>query len=154
MPYIDRDTLLSDLDKGIVSYLSVYAFEEIEAIILSAPVAPTLDNKRVFEKIIVEDHNGKPYYSIQYVENGERHIGYSSYKLDYVSEWLREYFIPIINTSSIVNCKDCKYADFIDDFEVNGINMSISCRYWNTHRTAENGFCWVGEKKAEVSEND
>ena len=48
----------------------------------------------IFEKLICENHNGKPYYHIQYLnEKGERHIGYSSYKLDCISEFLREYFI-------------------------------------------------------------
>lgn len=39
----------------------------------------------------------KPYYSIQYYDLADKtwHIGYSSYDLDYVREWLAEYFEPI-----------------------------------------------------------
>ncbi|MCM1269957.1 MAG: hypothetical protein NC247_04935 [Ruminococcus flavefaciens] len=39
----------------------------------------------------------KPCYSIQYYDLADNtwHIGYSSYNLDYVREWLAEYFEPI-----------------------------------------------------------
>lgn len=152
--YIDKELLINEAS-------ALFYDAEIELpspydVLQSIKNAPLIDidSGRIFEKLICENHNGKPYYSIQYIENGERHIGYSSYKLDCVSEWLREYFIPIINTNSLVMCKDCKYAKFVDDYEINGIDMPISCQYWNTHRTAESGFCWVGEKKSEIIAND
>ena len=47
----------------------------------------------IFEKLICANHNGRPYYEIQYIENGERHIGYSSYSLDVISEYLTNYFM-------------------------------------------------------------
>lgn len=64
--------------------------------------------KRTFEKLLCANYNGKPYYEIQYInENGERHIGYSSYKLDYISDFLKEYFIPPAVDEPVVRCKDC-----------------------------------------------
>lgn len=49
---------------------------------------------RYFESIKVEcDKNGKPYYSIMYVENGERFNGYGTYKIDVLSRYIRDYFI-------------------------------------------------------------
>lgn len=40
--------------------------------------------------------SGKPYYSIRYLnkDDGVIHIGYSSYKLNIISEFLKEYFMP------------------------------------------------------------
>ena len=58
---------------------------------------------RKFEKIVVEhpsedlctypEYKGKPYYSIQYEENGESIIGYGTYKPEVLSQYLRDYFI-------------------------------------------------------------
>lgn len=44
--------------------------------------------------IIVEGILDKPYYSLKYVlaENGECHIGYSSYILKNVYDWKNNYF--------------------------------------------------------------
>lgn len=44
--------------------------------------------------IIVTMMEDKPYYEIKYKEIGSDHfcIGYSSYRLDYVLEWKKQYF--------------------------------------------------------------
>ncbi len=44
--------------------------------------------------IIVTMMEDKPYYGIKYKEVGSNHfcIGYSSYRLDYVLEWKKQYF--------------------------------------------------------------
>lgn len=44
--------------------------------------------------IIVTITDGKPYYSIKYKEVGNRHynVGYSSFNLDFVLEWRKQYF--------------------------------------------------------------
>lgn len=46
-----------------------------------------------FKEILVRECFGRPYYEILYKEDGNMHVGYSSYKLDKVSEWLKEFFI-------------------------------------------------------------
>lgn len=45
-------------------------------------------------EIISQNIDGKTYYEIKYKKVGEDHytVGYSSYKLDYVVNWLNEYF--------------------------------------------------------------
>lgn len=45
-------------------------------------------------EIISRNIDGKPYYEIKYKKVGEDYytVGYSSYKLDYVVNWLNEYF--------------------------------------------------------------
>lgn len=44
-------------------------------------------------EIISRNIDGKPYYEIKYKKVGEDHytVGYSSYKLDYVVNWMNEY---------------------------------------------------------------
>lgn len=38
-------------------------------------------NEREFLRIVVTGTAEKPYYTIDYIENGEEHNGYGSYKL-------------------------------------------------------------------------
>lgn len=61
------------------------------------------DHERKFEKIIVRyppeascvypEYKGKPYFSIQYEENGEHIVGFGTYNPDVLSRYLTEYFI-------------------------------------------------------------
>ena len=39
------------------------------------------------------EYKGKPYYSIKYIENGEEYVGYSTYNLRVMSEFLKKYFM-------------------------------------------------------------
>lgn len=61
-------------------------------------------SKKIFEKIIVEypkegsvccypEYQGKPYFSIQFKENGEGFIGFGTYNPDVLSRYIRDYFI-------------------------------------------------------------
>lgn len=55
-----------------------------------------------FEGIIVTYHSddiipypeykGKPYFSIQYEENGEHHVGYGTYNPQVLSNYIKDYF--------------------------------------------------------------
>lgn len=51
--------------------------------------------KTPFAKIIVEGKAGDPYYSILYFDptDGKCHIGFGSYRLDYVFRWFEEFEI-------------------------------------------------------------
>ena len=63
---------------------------------------PTI-NIKVFEKIIVRyppddvcsypKYRGKPYYSIQYLENGEHIVGFGTYDVNILSDFIKTYFI-------------------------------------------------------------
>lgn len=57
------------------------------------------ENKNLeFIEIQVHGTKDKPYYEIHYTENGEQHIGYSSYNIKCVSDWLKEFFIkPVVH---------------------------------------------------------
>ena len=57
------------------------------------------EQDREFIKLTVRNSNGRPYYSIIYLEfddNGVGHDfeGYSSYSLDVISDYLKKYFMP------------------------------------------------------------
>lgn len=59
------------------------------------------EQKRIFLGIDVSyptictypEYEGKPYYAIKYLENGEAIIGFGTYNPDVLSEYLRKYFI-------------------------------------------------------------
>lgn len=57
--------------------------------------------RAVNPEIIVRMIDDQPYYSIRYfdLDDCRLHVGYSSYKLEFVVEWLRECF-DIVNTKS------------------------------------------------------
>ena len=74
----------------------------------------------IFEELIVEkDIRERPYYSIQYRENGESHVGYGSYSMSVISDYLKHYFG--IRTSSKMEQVDSisrqTVLDEIDDVE-------------------------------------
>ena len=64
-------------------------------------VEPEQMKDRKFLEIIVNypkictypEYEDKPYYSIKYEENGDMIVGYSTYKPEVLSQYLREYFI-------------------------------------------------------------
>ena len=66
------------------------------------PAQPEPQTARVFQEIIVEypsistypEYEGKPYFSIKYMEDGKSFIGYGTYKPEVLSEYLIKYFMP------------------------------------------------------------
>lgn len=40
------------------------------------------------------EYEGKPYYGIKYLEDGETILGFGTYKPEVLSEYLRNYFMP------------------------------------------------------------
>ena len=105
--------------------------------------------KTCFAKIIVNNSEDKPYYSIMYWENGEMNIGFSSYKLDYVRRWLNEEFEVKRNVDvvPVVRCKDCKYA-----VETRS-SLARFCIF-NHMPIRPDDFCSCGEKKGGGEDND
>lgn len=81
--------------------------------------------------IIMEMIDSKPYYSVQYRNVGEIgcHIGYSSYNLKTVLEFIGEYFEIVendrrTNADRIRNMSDEELADWI-----NAQNICEQCAY-------------------------
>ena len=64
------------------------------------------EQTRIFVELVVEypdpelctykEYRGKPYYSIKYIENGETHIGFGTYKPEVLSQYLKENFISSV----------------------------------------------------------
>jgi hypothetical protein len=77
---------------------------------------PEQQHGRVFKGIVVAypsynaypEYKGKPYFSIKYTENGQEFIGYSTYKLEVLSEYLKEYFMPPAQPERKKGCKIVK----------------------------------------------
>ena len=70
-------------------------------------------------KIVVECTTGKPYYSIKWFDAAkqEYYVGYSSYVIDNVLGWLKEYFeiveAPKTNAERIRAMSDEELAEFL-----------------------------------------
>ena len=54
--------------------------------------APTVESKRKFIRIITTEYKGKLYFSIEYEENEELRCGYTTYNMNVLSGFLRDYF--------------------------------------------------------------
>lgn len=78
------------------------------------PAEPEQQHGRVFKGIVVEypayttypECKGKPYFSINYTENGQEFIGYGTYKPEVLSEYIKEYFMPSAQPE-IIRCGEC-----------------------------------------------
>ena len=106
---------------------------------------------RTFVELVVEypnpelctykEYNGKPYYSIKYIENGEPYIGYGTYKPEVLSQYLKEYFISSAQQDYdkiIAEIKQCisetrehgkHHAKFVQDngeLYISGLEMALS----------------------------
>ena len=97
------------------------------------PPAQPDGNDQEFIKLTVGNSNGRPYYSIIYLEydkNGVGHdfVGYSSYSLDVISDYLKKYFMSPTQPEPKeghwirrdcgldveCKCSKCGYRDFVE----------------------------------------
>jgi hypothetical protein len=87
-------------------------------------------------RIVVDGTPDKPYYSIEWYDptKKEYYLGYSSYFIGNVFNWLSECFeiveAPTVDAVEVVRCKDCK-------------------KEWCFLRQelGNNGYCSAGERK-------
>ena len=104
--HISRQAAINDAIAAVDDWdgsTSIGRQKRIEKYINVLPPAQTgQQNARVFQGIIVEypsisaypEYEGKPYFSIKYTVNGQKFIGYGTYKPEVLSEYLKEYFMP------------------------------------------------------------
>ena len=115
--------------------------------------------KAINPQIVVNGNVDKPYYSIEYYDTSDNnwHIGYGSYELKNVIEWLKTDF-DIIKTDvePVVRCKDCKWykeskllAPNKFCFRLKDIN-GIPIGY----NFSPNEFCSFGERKENENGKD
>lgn len=82
-------------------------------------------------EIVVRKIDEKPYYEIKYFDlsDNEYCIGYGSYKLEYVFEWLEQCFEIVeknTNADKIRNMTDEELAKFLSEFSACQV-----CKYFN-----------------------
>lgn len=82
-------------------------------------------------EIVVRKIDEKPYYEIKYFDlsDNEYHIGYGSYKLEYVFEWLEQCFEIVeknTNADKIRNMTDEELAKFLSEFSACQV-----CKYYD-----------------------
>lgn len=75
-------------------------------------------------EIVVRKIDEKPYYEIKYFDlsDNEYHIGYGSYKLEYVFDWLEHCFEIVekekkTNADNVRNMTDEELAEFLTTFQ-------------------------------------
>ena len=90
--------------------------------------------KTHFAKIIVCKVEGKPYYNILWIDPTDRsyHVGYGSYNLDFVYQWLYEYFemvdAPTVDAVEVVHGR---WEQIGYDKAMDRISCSCCKEYWN-----------------------
>lgn len=86
-----------------------------------------------FAKIIVSGTCEKPYYEIMYFDHpkNEMCIGYSSYNLKYVFQWLEDIFEVVVEETERRNGK-MKLKDTIEMMNSEDYKERFKAEYWQT----------------------
>ena len=105
--------------------------------------------KTNFAKIIVSGTADKPYYEIMWLDymDGQYHIGYGSYNLNFVFQWLAECFeVEDAPTVEVVSCRNCEFCYY------NSSSEAYKCMSMNgMYGTVDpDGFCSYGERRNDV----
>lgn len=90
-------------------------------------------------KIVIECTTGHPYYSIEWYDplKKEYYLGYSSYNIDNVLGWLREYFeiveAPETNAERIRTMSDKELATWITRTQIKTVDEALKAAglTWN-----------------------
>jgi hypothetical protein len=117
----------------------------IDANFTNADSCETAKIKTHFAKIIVEGTAKHPYYGILFFNptDGEYHVGFGSYYIGNVFQWLSECFeiedAPTVDAVEVVRCKDCKHwsMGYCNHFAY----------YSYEPMTNEDDFCSYGERR-------
>ena len=105
-------------------------------------------------KIVVECTTGKPYYSIECFDAAkqEYYVGYSSYVIDNVLGWLKEYFeiveAPKTNAQKIRAMNDDELSDLFHEIYDAGVDDAVAYE-WGQRK---NSFEWTIEWLQQPSE--
>ena len=118
-----------------------------EEVLRSLPPAQPDENDQEFIKLTVRNSNGRPYYSIIYLEydkNGVGHDfeGYSSYSLDVISNYLKKYFMPSAQPER--TCVNCGRTVNNGGWYADG---GTRCPIEEHYALPKDGFCHLWEKR-------
>ena len=111
------------------------------------------EQDREFIKLTVRNSNGRPYYSIIYLEfddNGVGHDfeGYSSYSLDVISDYLKKYFLPSAQPER--TCVNCGRTANNGGWYADG---GTRCPIEEHYALPKDGYCHLWEKR-NVTDDD
>lgn len=79
--------------------------------------------KRIHARYIPDEINpykeyyGKPYYEIEYEENGETFVGFGTYNIDVLSKYLIVYFIDGVDDQQYNDAFDTILNNAVKEFE-------------------------------------
>ena len=105
------------------------------------------EQDREFMKLTVKNSNGRPYYSIIFLEfddNGIGHDfeGYSSYSLDVISDYLKKYFMSSAQPER--TCVNCGRTANNGGWYADG---RTRCPIEEHYALPKDGFCHLWEKR-------
>lgn len=109
--------------------------------------------KTHFAKIVVGGTAEKPYYNIMYYDpaDGEYHIGYGSYRLDFVFKWLSEEFEVVETMTNADRIRAMSDEELARTFAQTG-NCPPSSKYgYNCERC---GKCWLNWLRQPVKDGE
>ena len=108
--------------------------------------------KTPFARIVVEGTPEKPCYNIWYFDptDGECHIGFGSYCLDNVFNWLAEEFEitePAADVEPVVRYKDCKHLRAWNQKDIYAFCPKTNIVFLPFEKDTRTFFCSFGEAK-------
>ena len=62
------------------------------------------------------EYKGKPYFSIKYRENGKEYVGFGTYKIEILSQWIKEYFISDVQPKPKTSTWNHGTPDVINEY--------------------------------------
>ena len=137
LEWLDRDVETTQIDHtaDISKKVSISCGREND--VISRKAAIDAIHGRTFKEIVVRyptyttypERQGKPYFSIKYTENGQEFIGYSTYKPEVLSEYLKEYFMTSAQPDHVADVS--KKVDMMHEYiykivqDCDGVNCYI-----------------------------
>lgn len=111
--------------------------------------------KAIYPQIVVTGEIDNPYYNIAYYDTAKKewYIGYGSYDLKIVRQWLNEFFEQVEgDMTEVVRCKDCKNCDCFYPNKKIGEEPKLEyfCKM-GKHTTTANDYCSCGEREGKIA---
>jgi len=109
--------------------MAISALEKLDSVPSARP-----ESTRTFVGLVVKytdpvfcaykEYKGKPYYSIKYIENGETYVGYGTYDLKVMSQYLKEYFISSAQPDGEYISQQAVTESDLIDWYINSVDES------------------------------
>lgn len=98
---ISRQAAINSIRETSPAFFSAYqhnTYVDKQEVMIRLRALPSVkperkNGKKFIEIVATYLHEGKPCFSIRYEENGEKFEGFGTYKLEVLSQYIREYFM-------------------------------------------------------------